>query len=87
MSEALPNNPKIEVNLEGKFQFKPPLKCRDKKSLLRLLKQHDMKGLGGILRDDVTESVPHAERVLKVSSGFIHLNFINYCSNAVLMLD
>lgn len=68
MSEALPNNPKIEVTLEGKYQFKPPLKCRDKKSLLRLLKQHDTKGLGGIMRDDVVESVPHAERIFKVRS-------------------
>ncbi len=66
-TEALPNNPKVDVNIEGKFSFRPPLKCRDKKSVLRLLKQHDLKGLGGILRDDVVESVPHAEKVLKVS--------------------
>jgi transcription initiation factor TFIIE subunit beta len=65
LTEALPNNPKIELTADGKYQFKPPLKCRDKKSLLRLLKQHDIKGLGGIFRDDVIESVPHAERVLK----------------------
>jgi len=64
--EALPHNPKIDMTYEGKYTFKPPLPCRDKKSLLRLLKQHDMKGLGGILRDEVIESVPHAERVLKV---------------------
>lgn len=73
-TEALPNNPKVEVNIEGKFQFRPPLKCRDKKSVLRLLKQHDLKGLGGILRDDVVESVPHAEKVLKV--GFLTILLI-----------
>jgi len=64
-SEALPNNPKIDMTMEGKYVFKPSLNCRDKKSLLRLLKTYDLKGLGGILRDDVLESVPHAERTLK----------------------
>jgi len=66
MSEALPNNPKIEMTPEGTFMFRPPLKCRDKRSFLRLLRLHDMKGLGGILRDDVLESVPRAEKVLKL---------------------
>jgi len=65
IAEAFPNNPKIEKTEDDKYIFKPPLNCRDKKSLLRLLKLHDMKGLGGIFRDDVIESVPHAERVLK----------------------
>jgi len=64
--EAFPGNAKIEQTPDGKFLFRPPLKCRDRKSLLRLLKLHDMKGLGGILRDDVLESVPHAEKALKV---------------------
>lgn len=32
---------------------------------MRLLKQHDLKGLGGILLDDVQESLPHYEKVLK----------------------
>jgi len=65
LTEALPNNPKIETTPEGRLLFKPPLKCRDKRSLLRLLKTYDMRGYGGIARDDVVESVPHAEKVLK----------------------
>ena len=48
-----------------RFCFKPVYKIKDKKSLLRLLKQHDLKGLGGILLDDVQESLPHCEKVLK----------------------
>lgn len=64
-SEALPNNPKIEVTLEKKFIFKPPLKIKDKKSLLRLLKNYDLKGLGGILLDEIQESLPQCEKVLK----------------------
>lgn len=64
-TEALMNNPKIETTMEGKFLFKPVYKLKDGKSLLRLLKQHDLKGLGGILLDDVQESLPHCEKVLK----------------------
>ncbi|XP_065214624.1 transcription initiation factor IIE subunit beta [Planococcus citri] len=64
-TEALPNNPKIELTPEKKFIFKPPLKIKDKKSLLRLLKQYDLKGQGGILLEEVQESLPHCEKVLK----------------------
>lgn len=64
-TEALVNNPKIEVNPEGKFLFKAPYKIRDKKGLLRLLRQHDLKGLGGIMLEDVQESLPHCEKALK----------------------
>lgn len=66
-SEALVNNPKIEVLPDGKFVFKAMYKIRDRKSLLRLLKQQDLKGLGGILLEDIQESLPHSEKALKVS--------------------
>lgn len=45
--------------------FKPVYKIRDGKSLLRLLKQHDLKGMGGILLEEVQESLPHCEKALK----------------------
>lgn len=64
-TEALINNPKIEVSPDMRFSFKPVYKIKDGKSLMRLLKQHDLKGLGGILLDDVQESLPHCEKVLK----------------------
>lgn len=32
---------------------------------MRLLKQQDLKGLGGVLLEDVQESLPHCERALK----------------------
>lgn len=65
-TEALQNNPKIEVTLDGaRFVFKPVYKIRDGKSLLRLLKQHDLKGMGGILLEEVQESLPHCEKALK----------------------
>lgn len=46
--------------------FKPPYKIRDGKGLLKLLKQADLKGLGGIMLDDVIESLPNHEKILKV---------------------
>ncbi|XP_012232512.1 general transcription factor IIE subunit 2 [Linepithema humile] len=64
-TEALIKNPKIEVTLENRFVFKPMYKIKDKKSLLRLLKQHDLKGLGGILLEDIQESLPHCDKHLK----------------------
>lgn len=51
--------------VNGKFMFKPTFKLRDGKTLLRLLKQHDLKGLGGVLLDDIQESLPHCDKVLK----------------------
>lgn len=48
-----------------RFEFKPVYRIRDGKTLLRLLKQHDLKGMGGILLEDVQESLPHCEKALK----------------------
>ncbi|CAL1680621.1 unnamed protein product [Lasius platythorax] len=64
-TEALVKNPKIEVTSDCRFAFKPMYKIKDKKSLLRLLKQHDLKGLGGILLEDIQESLPHCDKHLK----------------------
>lgn len=38
---------------------------KDGKSLMKLLKQHDNKGLGGVLLDDIQESLPHFEKTMK----------------------
>ncbi|XP_045461003.1 general transcription factor IIE subunit 2 [Harmonia axyridis] len=64
-TEALVDNPKIEALPDNKFLFKSTYKLKDKKSLLKLLRQHDLKSLGGVLMDDVQESLPHCEKVLK----------------------
>uniref|UniRef100_U5EUM5 Transcription initiation factor IIE subunit beta n=1 Tax=Corethrella appendiculata TaxID=1370023 RepID=U5EUM5_9DIPT len=64
-TEALQNNPKIEVSPEGRFSFKAVYKIKDGKSLMKLLKSHDLKGLGGVLLDDVQESLPQCEKILK----------------------
>lgn len=68
-TEALSNNPKIDATPDGKYLFKPTYKLKDRKSLLKLLKQQDLKGLGGILLEDVQESLPHCEKALKILSN------------------
>lgn len=51
---------------DGKFLFKATYKLKDRKSLLKLLKQQDLKGSGGVYYEEVMESLPHAEKALKV---------------------
>ncbi|KAL1456157.1 hypothetical protein WDU94_000906 [Cyamophila willieti] len=63
--EALQNNPKIDVIDETKFLYKPVFQLKGREGLLKLLKQQDLKGTGGILLNDVSESLPHCEEVLK----------------------
>ncbi|XP_033223921.1 transcription initiation factor IIE subunit beta [Belonocnema kinseyi] len=64
-TEALLKNPKIEVTQDNRFLFKAMFRIKDKKSLMRLLKQHDLKGHGGIFLEDIQESLPHCEKHLK----------------------
>ena len=64
-TEALKQNPKLEVVEGDKFMYKPPFKLRDKKSLIRLLKKKDLNGEGGIFYDDVNESLPRAEKIVQ----------------------
>ncbi|UYV83611.1 GTF2E2 [Cordylochernes scorpioides] len=63
--QALVNNPKIQVNPDKTYIFKPIYNLKDKKSLMRLLDKHDQRALGGILLEDVEESLPNAERIIK----------------------
>lgn len=65
IQDALPTNIKIITSDDQKYLFKPPLNVRDRKSLMKLLQKHDLKGLGGILLDDIQESLPHCDKVMK----------------------
>lgn len=65
MNEALANNPKLQVDDNGKYVFKPPINIKDRQDLLRLLKEHNKQGLGGIMFDDIQELLPNAEKILK----------------------
>lgn len=49
------------------YKFKPVLSVHDRKGLLKLLSSNDAQGLGGILVEEVEESVPHAAKALRVN--------------------
>ena len=63
-NEALRDNPKISADGHT-YLFKPPFAIRNRKGLMRLLRQHDLKGQGAVFLDDVHESLPKAEKVVK----------------------
>lgn len=65
ITDALPSNPKIIVTEEQKYIYKPTYPLKDRKSLLRLLDRHDQKGQGGIFLEDIQESLPNADRIIK----------------------
>lgn len=65
-TEALINNPKIEIVNGESYKYKPKYCIKDKKALIRLLDKNDQNGLGGLLREDVEESLPHANRCLRI---------------------
>ncbi|XP_071826451.1 general transcription factor IIE subunit 2-like [Apostichopus japonicus] len=65
INEALPNNPKIALE-GGDCVYKPPFKLQGKKDLLRLLNRYDQQGLGGILMEDIVESLPNAEKCFRI---------------------
>lgn len=72
-TEALKSNPKIShsTNMDGSrttYLFKPPFSIMNKKGLVKLLRQYDLKGMGGIFLDDIQESLPKCDKVMKVLS-------------------
>ena len=64
-NEALKQNPKLEVVEGDKYIYKPPYRLKDRKSLMKLLKRKDLNGDGGIYYDDVYESLPKCEKIVK----------------------
>lgn len=67
-THTLLNNPKIESRIEDglrKYTFKPFYNIRNRKDLINLVKDSQMKAAGGVLLDDVQESVPDADEMLK----------------------
>ena len=70
------SNPKITVkesNEGRKFAFRPKLDIRDRKGLMRLLKNYDLVGKGGVLMEDVEESLPNAKKAVKVGVQYMLL--------------
>ncbi|KAI1307239.1 General transcription factor IIE subunit 2 [Halotydeus destructor] len=65
-NEALKNNPKVDVTDDGKYLFKATFKLKDRKGLLRLLDKYDRESKGGIPLEDIQESLPNAEKAMKI---------------------
>jgi len=67
-TEALDNNPKIEVIRDAtstKYAFKPPYKIKGWKGLRQLLDKSDRDCKGGIPIEDIQESLMNADGALK----------------------
>ena len=73
-NEALPNNPKINVDEQGRFTYKPPYSISGRKHLIKLLKNHDLHGEGGILVEDIEESLPRDKVSLQKKNKWRSLN-------------
>ena len=71
-TEALKSNPKISVSVgsgrDGSttYMYKPPFQILTKKALLKLLKKYSLQGKGGILLDDLQESLPNCEKIIRI---------------------
>uniref|UniRef100_A0A914C4J8 Transcription initiation factor IIE subunit beta n=1 Tax=Acrobeloides nanus TaxID=290746 RepID=A0A914C4J8_9BILA len=65
LNEALPKNPKLQYDEEGKFTFKPPYKVKNRGTLLALLQKQGREGKGGILLSELNECVPKADDLVK----------------------
>ncbi|CAH8624568.1 unnamed protein product [Heterobilharzia americana] len=77
--EALPNNPKIRVTEDSKFVFRPRYNIRTRKDLYQLFRRQELKGLGGIYLDDLTESIPDVEKILSVGKS-VRIQFFPICT-------
>ncbi|CAD5216285.1 unnamed protein product [Bursaphelenchus xylophilus] len=64
---ALPENTRLQVSTEGdtvKYIFKPPLKVKNSKTLLQLLKKYHQDAKGGLLLTLLNECIPDATKVV-----------------------
>lgn len=68
-----------------KYSYKPPYeKLKGAKSLLRLLKQHDLDldKKGGILLSELADSMPNPDKALEVSDFCVQIySFLNQKRN------
>jgi len=67
-TEALRSNPKIDASGSGNsttYLFKPPFSILTKKALMKLLKVYSIKGKGGIMLEDLQESLPKCENIIR----------------------
>lgn len=70
-NEVLEKNPRVRViksedtKEPNKYQFKPLIDVKDRKSLRKYLMDKYQAGEGAVWYDDIMESLPHATRAIK----------------------
>ena len=64
-TEALKNNPKIDVADDLTYIYKPPYDIMSRKALLKMLRRHDLKGMGGVFLEDIQESLPKCDNIIR----------------------
>jgi len=65
LQQAIKENPKLQIVEDGKFEYKPIYRVRNRKTLLDLLKRHYYDAKGGVTLSDLNESVHDAEQLIK----------------------
>ncbi|GMT15096.1 hypothetical protein PFISCL1PPCAC_6393, partial [Pristionchus fissidentatus] len=65
LREALPANPRLAMDGDGKYIFRPPYKIKGKTSLVKVLEKQHQDGKGGILLSELAECIPNAEKTLE----------------------
>ena len=79
----MPKNLKLETSFDEnvkKYTYKPYYTIKNRKDLINLIKDHQTKGLGGILMDDVLESMTTEDfdRIFKVNFFiYVHPKSLN----------
>ena len=75
---VLPVNPKLEMSFDDKtktrkYTYKPSFNLKNRRDLINLIKEKQDKGEGGVLKDDVQESMTTEdfERIFKVKKNII----------------
>jgi len=73
IEEALPNNPRVSVDAEGKLSYKPPYNLKNRPALQALLKKNYQEKRGGVSLSDLNDSIPLAEQNVKKTSDVIDI--------------
>lgn len=67
-NQALINNDRLTIK-GGKFLFKPVYHMKNKRQFIDVLQKHYNEGGGGLLYDDVEESLPSAEKIVRSTTN------------------
>ncbi|KAI1708824.1 TFIIE beta subunit core domain-containing protein [Ditylenchus destructor] len=65
LKEALPKNPRLQTEEDGKLKYVPPYKVKNRPTLLALLKKHHVEGKGGVLLSELNDCIPNVEQHIK----------------------